>query len=458
MTTVLVLLVCLSSVVRAYGPNDESSVAGMVKAMAKQITTLTAALEARQMDRKHIQLTTGGEVVELVRIADVKALTEQMEAYERKMDAQDARLAAQELARITELDATTAKLAVQEARISELSATVAQLLATGARPMPVDADKTLETTAARRLREAGSPPPSPSQPPPSPSPPPPPAWPPLPATANELRISGRHTAVSFNTNVDGVEPFRCTGVSDRRLTCSGELLAADFRTASGISLEELAQFAGMVPPSAPPPSTPPPEPPTMPAPPTYFLPRTWSLEGGSTGGAVNWVSAQGDILLHFRVDTIESRGSEALVMNSRAGGAWQREERTNYAAVKLPNGRFAFTVRVDASGFLVSTRGGQKLWLFRHHWQTPWRIFSYVQGYETTVETTLGHGRVGLFAGGVEVYTTPILAPRTLSAFSDTLQLPAGVEDFDFKYIVGGGARGHNIQIKNFAWSWLPPP
>ena len=209
MTTVLVLLVCLSSVVRAYGPNDESSVAGMVKAMAKQITTLTAALEARQMDRKHIQLTTGGEVVELVRIADVKALTEQMEAYERKMDAQDARLAAQELARITELDATTAKLAVQEARISELSATVAQLLATGARPMPVDADKTLETTAARRLREAGSPPPSPSQPPPSPSPPPPPAWPPLPATANELRISGRHTAIAFNTNVDGVEPFRC---------------------------------------------------------------------------------------------------------------------------------------------------------------------------------------------------------------------------------------------------------
>ena len=228
-----------------------------------------------------------------------------------------------------------------------------------------------------------SPPPrsSPPNPPPR-SPPlsPPPAWPPLPATANELRISGRHTAISFNTNVDGVEPFRCTGVSDRRLTCSGELLAADFRTASGISLEELAQFAGMVPPSAPPPSTPPPEPPTMPAPPTYFLPRTWSLEGGSTGGAVNWVSAQGDILLHFRVDTIESRGSEALVMNSRAGGAWQREERTNYAAAKLPNGRFAFTVRVDASGFHVSTRGGQELWLFRHRSQTPWSSFSHMDG------------------------------------------------------------------------------
>ena len=95
---------------------------------------------------------------------------------------------------------------------------------------------------------------------------------------------------------------------------------------------------------------------------------------------MNWVSAQGDILLHFRVDTIESRGSEALVMNSRAGGAWQREERTNYAAAKLPNGRFAFTVRVDASGFHVSTRGGQELWLFRHRSQTPWSSFSHMDG------------------------------------------------------------------------------
>eukprot|EP00964_Phaeocystis_antarctica_P065282 scaffold39359_cov69-Phaeocystis_antarctica.AAC.2 len=106
----------------------------------------------------------------------------------------------------------------------------------------------------------------PSQPPPSPrSPPlsPPPAWPPLPAKANELRISGRHTAIAFNTNVDGVEPFRCVGVSDGKLTCSGELRAADFRTADGISLAELARFTGMVPPSAPPPPMPPTPPPAV---------------------------------------------------------------------------------------------------------------------------------------------------------------------------------------------------
>ena len=118
------------------------------------------------------------------------------------------------------------------------------------------------------------PPPPTAPPPPLPptAPPPvspPPAWPPLPAKANELRISGRHTAISFNTDVDGVEPFRCTGVGDRKLTCSGELRAADFRTADGISLADLARYAGMVPPAAPPasPPSPPPPPPQPPQPP-----------------------------------------------------------------------------------------------------------------------------------------------------------------------------------------------
>ena len=87
MTTVVMLLVCFSSVVRADGPSlNENSVAGMAKAMARQneelahqkgtIAALTAALEAKQLDQKHVQLTTGGEVVEMVRAADVKALTQ----------------------------------------------------------------------------------------------------------------------------------------------------------------------------------------------------------------------------------------------------------------------------------------------------------------------------------------------------------------------------------------------
>ena len=217
----MLLLVCFFSVVRADGPNlnDENSVAGLVKAMARQneelahqkgtIAALTAALEAKQMDHKHVRLTTGGEVVEMVRAADVlqniKALEKQVEACARRINAQDAEIA-------RELDSNMAKFAAQEAQVSELSATVAQLTAPPqTRPVPVEA---AETAAARRLQEAGSPrswwweagsPQPPTAPPPSPPPPLPPAWPPLPATANELRISGRHTAISFNTNVDALK-------------------------------------------------------------------------------------------------------------------------------------------------------------------------------------------------------------------------------------------------------------
>ena len=108
------------------------------------------------------------------------------------------------------------------------------------------------------------PPPPPS--PPSPLLPPsqPPSWPPLPANANELRISGRHAAISLNSNVEGIEPFRCVGVGDGTLTCSGEIRATNFITTgdSGIAsrinsiasdVAELKSFVGMLPPSSPPP-------------------------------------------------------------------------------------------------------------------------------------------------------------------------------------------------------------
>ena len=252
MTTVVMLLVCFSSVVRADEANDENTVAGM----AKTIAALTAALEAKQMDHKHVQLTTGGEVVEMVRAADVlqniKALEKQVEACARRIDAQDAEIA-------RELDANMAKFAAQKAQVSELSATVAQLTAPSqTRPVPIEA---AETAAARRLQEAGSPrswwweagsPQPPTAPPPSPPPPLPPAWPPLPATANELRISGRHTAISFNTNVDGIKPFRCVGVGGGKLTCDGALHATGFVTLEGESVAEqgadiarLKLFVGM---------------------------------------------------------------------------------------------------------------------------------------------------------------------------------------------------------------------
>jgi len=114
------------------------------------------------------------------------------------------------------------------------------------------------------------PPPPPPQVPPSsppPSPPPPPLlpprlppWPPLPTNANELRIAGRHAAISLNDNVDGIEPFQCVGVGDGQMNCSGNIIAADFPSADGPSLlslhRELAdvrRYVGMQPPAMPPP-------------------------------------------------------------------------------------------------------------------------------------------------------------------------------------------------------------
>ena len=142
------------------------------------------------------------------------------------------------------------------------------------------------TTISPPLPPPPPPPPSPPLPPlpPPRAPPPasPPPWPPLPATANELRIAGRHAAISLNTNVDGVESVGFTAVGDGKLTCSGDIRAVDFITSQGSSVNGLAddvakiaddvakikQIMGLVPPASPP-GVPPQSPPSPPnAPPT----------------------------------------------------------------------------------------------------------------------------------------------------------------------------------------------
>jgi len=79
-----------------------------------------------------------------------------------------------------------------------------------------------------------------------------------------LRIAGRHVAISLNTNVTGIEPFRCVGVGDGQMNCSGNIMATDFQSATGPSLlslhRELAdvrRYVGMRPPAAPPAPPPP---------------------------------------------------------------------------------------------------------------------------------------------------------------------------------------------------------
>ena len=46
------------------------------------------------------------------------------------------------------------------------------------------------------------------------------------------------TAIALNTNVEGMEPFRCTAVGDGKLTCSGEVHASDFVTVAGNKLDK----------------------------------------------------------------------------------------------------------------------------------------------------------------------------------------------------------------------------
>ena len=72
MTSAVMLLVCVTvsaSVVRADESGDESSVAAMVKTLV----ALTDTLKAKTDQHAHVQLTTGGEVVELVSAVHVKA-------------------------------------------------------------------------------------------------------------------------------------------------------------------------------------------------------------------------------------------------------------------------------------------------------------------------------------------------------------------------------------------------
>ena len=195
----VIVLVCLSSaLLRADGSVDENSVTAMFKEEKEQMqeqiaqlqdkmmakdeaiaTLLTAAAEAKATDHKqHVQLMSGGEIVELVSAADVRALAKRLEACERKIDDRDAVIGVavatapsgervDQLARA--LDAAKAKIAAQEAKLSELSASVARLFEASAqgRPMqmPVGAAETTAPPPAtaedslavsgRRLSEGG---------------------------------------------------------------------------------------------------------------------------------------------------------------------------------------------------------------------------------------------------------------------------------------------------------------
>mmetsp|Transcript_17116 Transcript_17116/g.28660 ORF Transcript_17116/g.28660 Transcript_17116/m.28660 type:complete len:305 (-) Transcript_17116:281-1195(-) len=216
----------------------------MVKAMQKQmqeqtatIAALTADLEAKATDHKqHVQLTTGGEVVELVSTATVKALEKRVEACELKNDDQDATIG--------------------------MTAAIVHTI-----------------RGEHKDTRSGAPPPLPPSPP-QPLPPPRPI--PKPGRqlsslsngnfVNELSITGPNAVVSWNSHTPGLTPFNCTGVGDGQLTCSGTIQASNVVIAGTSTtlvdlIREVAtlwqdvasmrQFVGLRPPQLPPSSPPP---------------------------------------------------------------------------------------------------------------------------------------------------------------------------------------------------------
>ena len=220
---------------------------------AKTIRMLTDALEAKAADHKqHVQLTTGGEVVELASAADVKVLKTRVEACEKK--------------------------------IAEIGMTAVRKTHEDALPRPLPPPLPPPRPAAmpgRRLSSSSNG-----------------------GFVNELSITGPNAVVSWNSNSPGLTSFNCTGVGDGSLTCSGTLHVVDVIAGNAAGLVQLSeqvaalrQYVGMIdpPPSSPPappapPSTPPPPSiPPSPAPPPagWYASRTTGTTCTSTCSAVN---------------------------------------------------------------------------------------------------------------------------------------------------------------------------
>ena len=179
----LIAPVCFSFAARSDGSVDESSFATMIKAMQEQMAQLKddmnkkdetiAALKAKT-EHRQVHLTAGGEVMQLVSEADFKELAARVEKLGVAMD-------------------TLAKEG-RDVRVGAPPAPpnyVPPPPSSPPSPPPV-------ATSRRRLSSAsadGAPQP------------------------NELRITGPHAVVSWNSNTAGMTPFNCTGVGDGKLTC-----------------------------------------------------------------------------------------------------------------------------------------------------------------------------------------------------------------------------------------------
>lgn len=247
---VMIMLACFSSA-RANGSIDETITKAvkeqMVMLEAKQerqmaqlkdemvkkdetIAALTAALEAKT-DHKQVQLTAGGEVMQLVSEAEFKELA-------ARVADQDAKLG-------MTMD-TLSKVCkeIKESHVGAPPALPPSLLPPLPPPRPV-------AKPGRRLQSSSNG-----------------------NFVNELSITGSNAVVSWNSHTPGLTSFNCTGVGDGKLVCSGELHVVDVVIADGFRLSDVARLYVPV---SPPPSTPP----SPTAPPS--IPSSWNFYLGTPG-------------------------------------------------------------------------------------------------------------------------------------------------------------------------------
>ena len=190
------------------------------------IAALTAALKAKT-EHRQVQLTAGGEVMQLVSEADFKELTARVVACEKTNTDQDAKLD------MTMDTLSKVRKEIKDGRVGAPPALPPSLPPPLPPPRPVATGRRLQSSSNGNF-------------------------------VNELSITGPNAVVSWNSHTPGLTSFNCTGVGDGGLTCSGELRAENFVTGR-TSLEVVAsevdairQFVGMMPPLSPPSPSPPP--------------------------------------------------------------------------------------------------------------------------------------------------------------------------------------------------------
>mmetsp|Transcript_71841 Transcript_71841/g.119559 ORF Transcript_71841/g.119559 Transcript_71841/m.119559 type:complete len:359 (-) Transcript_71841:92-1168(-) len=221
MKIVMIILACSElSAVRADRSVDDTSIVAMLKVMQEQmqeqmakledrimakdetIASLTAALQSKT-EHRQVQLTAGGEVMQLVSEADFKELATRVAACEKTNADQDAKLG------MTMDTLTKVRKEVKDGRVGAPPALPPSL------PPPLPPPRPVKNPRRHLSSSSNG------------------------TFVNELSITGSNAVVSWNSHTPGLSSFNCTGVGDGRLTCSGEINAENFVTRHS-SLEYVA--------------------------------------------------------------------------------------------------------------------------------------------------------------------------------------------------------------------------